>query len=175
MPTSTAFVYDTKTEKNQFEDDQILYRGGDGTVPNWSSFLTGFKWLYDKKKFNLKQNISLVEYCSPLSKKDGKYAWNENSKNNNRGFFAIGCDCINSDYNGYDGSKINGGYCQHATMISDSVLVNFVEKEVIMDDVNVEYSESKLSAVENYDDRVDYDNRCNLELKNIIDNDQTLN
>ena len=60
-------------------------------------------------------------------------------------------------------------------MISDSVLVNFVEKEVIMDDVNVEYSESKLSAVENYDDREDYDNRCNLELKNIIDNDQTLN
>ena len=60
-------------------------------------------------------------------------------------------------------------------MISDSVMVNFVEKEVIMDDVNVEYSESKLSAVENYDDREDYDNRCNLELKNIIDNDQTLN
>ena len=60
-------------------------------------------------------------------------------------------------------------------MISDSVLVNFVEKEVIMDDVNVEYSESKLSAVENYDDREDYDNRCNLELKNIMDNDQTLN
>ena len=173
MPTSTAFVYEE--DKSSFDDDQILYRGGDGTVPNWSSFLTGFKWLYDKKKFNLKQNISLVEYCSPLSKKDGKYAWNENSKNNNRGFFAIGCDCINSDYNGYDGSKINGGYCQHATMISDSVLVNFVEKEVIMDDVNVEYSESKLSAVENYDDRVDYDNRCNLELKNIIDNDQTLN
>ena len=123
----------------------------------------------------MKQNISLVEYCSPLSKKDGKYAWNENSKNNNRGFFAIGCDCINSDYNGYDTSKINGGYCQHATMISDSVMVNFVEKEVLMDDVNVEYSESKQSAVENYNDREDYDNRCNLELKNIMDNDQTLN
>ena len=79
MPTSTAFVYEE--DKSSFDDDQILYRGGDGTVPNWSSFLTGFKWLYDKKKFNLKQNISLVEYCSPLSKKDGKYAWNENSKN----------------------------------------------------------------------------------------------
>ena len=175
MPTSTAFVYDTKTEKNQFEDDQILYRGGDGTVPNWSSFLTGFKWLYEKKKFNLPQNISLVEYCSPLSKKGGKYAWNENKKNNDRGFFGIGCDCINSDYNGYDGSKINSGYCQHATLISDSVTINFVEKEVLMDENNSEYSESKQNAVDGYNERVDYDQRCNLELKNIIDNDQTLN
>ena len=116
----------------------------------------------------------MVEYCSPLSKKDGKYAWNENKKNNDRGFFGIGCDCINSDYNGYDGSKINSGYCQHATLISDSVTINFVEKEVLLDENNNEYSESKQMAIEGYDERVDYDQRCNLELKRIIDNDQTL-
>ena len=171
MPTSTAFIYDTTNINNSFDNDEILYRGGDGTVPNWSSFLTGLKWLYDKKMNNLPQNISLVEYCSPLSKEGGKYAYDSKSKNNHRGFFGIGCDCINSDFSGYDKEKINGGYCQHATLISDSVTVKFVENEVLINDENLNFSDDVKYAVENYNDRENYDQRCNLALKDIIDND----
>lgn len=32
-------------------------KGGDGTVPSWSPVLTGLKWIYEKEKNNLEQNI----------------------------------------------------------------------------------------------------------------------
>ena len=78
---------------------------------------------------------------------------------------------IKSDLSGYDKEKINGGYCQHATLISDSVTVKFVENEVLINDENLNFSDDVKYAVENYNDRENYDQRCNLALKDIIDND----
>ncbi len=47
-PTIAGLVLDddnfTKEENKNFEKDW------DGTVPTWSSLLTGLKWIYDKKR-----------------------------------------------------------------------------------------------------------------------------
>ena len=53
------FVYN-KQNKNNF-DDSLGY-GGDDTFPNWSSLLTGFKWLYEKKEkwFKTRNKINWV-------------------------------------------------------------------------------------------------------------------
>ena len=41
----------------------LLYRGGDNTVPAWSSLLTGLKWIYDMKKdTSYKNKVRLIEY-----------------------------------------------------------------------------------------------------------------
>lgn len=53
-PTFASFILD---DKNFTEEAVIYEKGGDGTVPTWSSLLTGLKWVYDKKKKNLPQKI----------------------------------------------------------------------------------------------------------------------
>jgi hypothetical protein len=46
-----------------------------------------------------------------------------------------------------------------------------VENEVLINDENLNFSDDVKYAVENYNDRENYDQRCNLALKDIIDND----
>ena len=68
-PTIASLILDD----DDFTKNSTLFtKGGDETVPTWSSLLTGLKWIYDKKKNNLTQEIKLVEYCSRLSK-TGQY------------------------------------------------------------------------------------------------------
>ena len=47
-PTLVAEI----TDQN-LEFPKQVKKGGDGTVPTWSSLLTAFKWIYDKEKNKL--------------------------------------------------------------------------------------------------------------------------
>ena len=60
-----------KNKTDYFKD--FLDYGGDDTVPNWSSLLTGFKWLYDKKQNNLKQEIIVLWIDKNVNNYDNIY------------------------------------------------------------------------------------------------------
>ena len=66
-PVDTDIVYTSviSTDTGAFLENDVLkegksiYSGGDGTVSSWSSLLIGLKWIYDKKRNNLPQKITL--------------------------------------------------------------------------------------------------------------------
>ena len=159
-PTKTTFLFD-KNKKDNFAD--ILDYGGDDTVPNWSSLLTGFKWLYDKKVNNLKQEIRLVEFCSKLGK-DGKYKFDEDKS---KIFSAISCDCIDKNNNYV--SNVNP--CNHGAMISDSFIVKYMEAVVNNKTESIVYSRDKKNAVDDYNPNLNYVYECNNDLKNMFLNE----
>ena len=153
-PTKTTFKFD-KNKKDNFDD--VLYYGGDDTVPNWSSLLTGFKWLYDKKVNNLKQEIHLVEFCSKLGK-SGKYKFDEEKS---KIFSAISCDCIDKKNNYV--SNVNP--CNHGAMVSDSFIVKYVEAVVNNKTESIVVSKDKKNAVDDYNPNLNYVYECNNDLK----------
>ena len=161
--TASAFIYD-KSNKEQFTNDEKLFKGGDGTVPNWSSLLTGFKWIHEKKKNNYSQNITLVEYCSILGK-NGKYAFDK-EKGINRNFVALDCECL-SRKNVYDSGK----KCEHAPMINDDNLIDYIKYEIYGKNEKNMWNESKKKALDNYVDK-SYVNECNDDLFNIAQNEK---
>ena len=63
LPSDAAFIFD---KDNWNENFNVQTKGGDGVVTNWSPIISGLKWIYDTKKYNLKNKIRLVEYCSRL-------------------------------------------------------------------------------------------------------------
>ena len=159
QPTVAALVFD----ENDFSKESIsLKRGGDNTVPTWSSLLTGLKWIYDKKKNNLSQKIRLIEYCSRLSF-SGQYKYDANKSQN---FAAIGCDCLTATNNVYTSST---GSCTHASMISDEALMKYVVS--IADDPKetATVTATKKSAVSRYSSSVNYENNCNNQLYQFLD------
>ena len=169
-PVDTDLVYTSfvKTPAALVLDDndfskkgETLYKGGDDTVPTWSSLLTGFKWIYEKKKNNLPQNIRLIEYCSRLSKY-GQYKYNAKK---NQKFGAIGCRCLNNQ--GLYKNSIKA--CTHAAMINDPELIDYVIS--IIDDPKEAptMTESKKLAAKKYSSNVNYESICNNELKRILD------
>ena len=155
--TDVGFVYDNaKKDKSTFDRDEYLANGGDGTVPNFSSMLTGMKWLYDKKINNLNQTIKLIEYCSLAGKEGNKYAYNTNTFKN-KNFIALTCDCINEDNKGY-----NNIDCTHAAIPKDSYLIDMIKKEIIFDNNNLnDFNEDKKKAIKNYIKNFDYEQTCN--------------
>jgi hypothetical protein len=157
-PTVAALVLDDNDYTN---DSTYLRKGGDSTVPTWSSLLTGFKWIYDKKKQSLPQNIRLIEYCSRLSD-SGQYKYDANKSQN---FAAIGCSCLNSD-NEYLSST---GSCTHASLISDEPLMRYVVSVADDPKETAEVTASKKSAVSRYSTNIDYENNCNNRLYQILD------
>ena len=160
-PTKSVFLYNTN---NMDSFDDYYGYGGDDTVPNWSSLLTGFKWLYDKKKNNLKQEIKLVEFCSKLGKNsEFKY-----QSKNQKTFSALWCDCLDSSGK-YD-KNVKG--CSHAAMISDSYLIDYVEKNVYRSNEKIVKSKEKEKAIENYDPNENYVSKCNNDLRNIFLDDK---
>ena len=152
IPTSTGFILDKTKSQEKLPDSQILDRGGDGTVPNWSSYLVGLKWLYDKKKDNKSQKITLVEYCSKLAKSD-EYKYVEGT---NKTFYALGCACLN-DNNAYVSHKD----CTHATMLSDNKLIDYIGTIVYTKNDKTGVTEGKKQAVKNYNKNKNYLNECN--------------
>ena len=156
-PTTAALVFD----ENDFSKEGELYKGGDGKVPTWSSLLTGLKWIYEKKKNNLSQNIRLIEYCSRLSV-IGQYKYDANK---DQTFASIGCGCLNSN-NVY---KDSIGGCSHASMIGDEDLIKYIIS--IVDDPKeiVDYTDAKKVAINAYKSSIDYENICNKDLYNILD------
>lgn len=170
IPTKAAFIFNPKKEE-QFTPEEILFKGGDGTVPNWSSYLTGLKWLYDKRINDLPQKITVVEYCSTLGKPGTKYAYD---KTKEKDFYAIGCDCINDDFKSYKSykSNIEKSACQHSTVLSDEVLRELIKDEAFIDKENLDnFSNSKKVSIINYNENRDYEQECNSDLRSILNND----
>ena len=155
--TDVGFVYDNaKKDKSTFDRDEYLGNGGDGTVPNFSSMLTGMKWLYDKKINKLNQTIKLIEYCSLAGKEGNKYAYNTNTFKN-KTFIALTCICINEDNKGY-----NNIDCAHSAIPKDDYLIDMVRKEIIFDENNLnDFNEDKKKAIKNYIKNFDYEQTCN--------------
>lgn len=152
IPTSTGFIIDKTQSQEKLPDSQILDKGGDGTVPNWSSYLVGLKWLYDKKKDKKSQKITLVEYCSKLAKSD-KYKYVEGT---DKSFYALGCSCLN-DNNVYVSHK----ECNHASMLSDNKLIDYIGTIVYNKNDKTGVTDGKKKAVKNYNKSKDYLNECN--------------
>ena len=162
-PVDTDIVYTSviSTDTGEFLENDVLkegkkiYSGGDGTVSTWSSLLVGLKWIYDKKRQNLNQNIKLVEYCSKLY---NDFPFSESSN-----FIALGCSClINNTYN-------NLGECSHQNMLFDPYLLSYL-KNVISNEKEIK--DDRISASEravNLIDNEDYENKCNLNLLHLAD------
>lgn len=142
-------------ENDVLKEGKKIYSGGDGTVSTWSSLLVGLKWIYDKKRQNLNQNIKLVEYCSKLY---NDFPFSESSN-----FIALGCSClINNTYN-------NLGECSHQNMLFDPYLLSYL-KNVISNEKEIK--DDRISAAEravNLIDNEDYENKCNLNLLHLAD------
>lgn len=125
-------------------------KGGDGTVPTWSSLMTGLKWIYEKEKNNLSQNIRLVEYCSRLS----------GSSLNLKNFKPISCQCIEG--NTYKGStKKDLDSCSHQKMLTDTYLFDYITDEITKDEKNIY---NRKIAIEKYSLKKDYKKECNSQL-----------
>ena len=162
FPTISTLIFD---DKDFTKEGKTFNRGGDETVPTWSSLLTGLKWIYDKKNKNLPQKIKLVEYCSRLAQ-SGQYAYNSNEDQN---FAAISCRCLDEKKNVYE-KKIDK--CDHAQMLQDENLFNYIfsvindPRGTINDNIDI-----KKEVVKNYDpnEAQQIEEICNEELYNILD------
>ena len=139
-----------------FDGDEYLTSGGDGTVPNFSTLLTGMKWLYDKKINNLTQNIKLIEYCSVLGKEGNKYSYNTKTFKN-KTFVGLSCSCLNPDYKSF-----NDIDCTHASIVQDEIVLDMIKKEIIYDENNLNiFNEEKRKAIKLYNKSIDYEQTCN--------------
>ena len=126
--------------------DGTVNRGGDGTVPTWSSLLTGLKWIYEKQKDQKTQEIRLVEYCSRLADSDPNLKY----------FKPISCRCIKNNVYEDDVNR-----CSHQFMLSDENLYNFLFEETKKDTLSIS---EKAQAIEQYSTTNDYLYKCNLRL-----------
>ena len=160
-PTIASLVLDDDDFTNT-NDNIIFNKGGDGTVPTWSSLLTGLKWIYDKKKKNLSQKIKLVEYCSRLSN-SGQYKYDPNKDQN---FAAIGCRCLFSNSNSYSSDL---GKCSHAEMLSDDNLFDYLFSVVCDPKEENTITELKKKASIDYNPNFDYTHECDVSIFNILD------
>lgn len=143
-------------DKDYFKVEDIYNKGGDGTVPTWSSLLTGLKWIYQKQKNNLPQNIKLIEYCSRLSLTNIQVPY----------FKPIKCNCING--NGY-GDNLDD--CSHQNMLSDKYLFRYIIDEITRDEKNIENIKK---AMEIYSTSKNYLKECNRELYKLISFEGTI-
>ena len=158
-PTPSMIVVN---DNNFSEGGAVLNRGGDNTVPAWSPLLTGLKWIYEMKNdSSYKNKVRLIEYCSRLAK-SGQYVYDA-TKNQN--FAALSCSCINKN-NVYDSST---GSCTHASMINDGPLIDYVISIVDDPKESATVTADKKTSVNNYKDSYNYENECNLDLKNILE------
>ena len=155
--TDVAFVYDdTNKEKTGFDENEYLKTGGDGTVNNYSSMLTGMKWLYEKKTKNLPQTIKLIEFCSFAGIKGNKYAYDTKTFKD-KDYIALSCDCINPD-----NKSFNDIDCTHSAVPQDSYIIDLVKREIVIDEKNLEeFTEDKRNAIKIYDHNFDYEQSCN--------------
>ena len=162
LPSDAAFIFD---KDNWNENFNVQTKGGDGVVTNWSPIISGLKWIYDTKKYNLKNKIRLVEYCSRLGT-NSKYAYDPN--NTNQKFAALPCTCIDKD------NKYISGDCSHGLMIQDPNFFSYFDSIII--DNNSSDLEQKKKAYENYinnnsnNKTIDYEVQCNQEYLKILNN-----
>lgn len=140
----------------------VLYRGGDNTVPAWSPLLTGLKWIYEMKKdSSYKNKVRLIEYCSRLAK-SGQYKYDATKQQT---FAALGCSCINKN-NEYESSN---SACTHASMINDQDLIDYVNSIIDDPKESATVTATKKAAVNSYNKDINYDAVCSKDLKNILE------
>ena len=162
LPTIATLVLDGDDFTKEAD---IFTKGGDGTVPAWSSLLTGLKWIYDKKKNNLPQKIKLIEYCSRLAKSE-KYKYNPNKEQN---FAAISCRCLDIEKNVYKKKEKDTDKCTHAQMLQDDYLFEYIYSVVNDPKENVDdIFDSKIEAAKNYEQNFDYKEECDQDIYNIL-------
>jgi hypothetical protein len=137
-----------------------VVKGGDGTVPTWSSLLIALKWIYEKKKKNLPQKIKLVEYCSRLAKSDPKLS----------NFKPISCQCLSKD-NVYTDSLSE---CSHQDMLTDQNLFDYIIDETISNEESEQIIENKVNAIMEYSTQKDYMDLCNLKLYNLVKREERI-
>lgn len=79
---------------------------------------------------------------------------------------ALSCDCIDNN-NLYNNEKS----CSHGVMISDSHFVNYIYK--VIDDPKEEdiITSDRINAVYNFKNKLDYENKCNEDLIQILESD----
>ena len=160
FPTMASLAIDDNDFSNQEYD--IYKKGGDETVPSWSSLLTGLKWIYDIKKKNLPQKVKLVEYCSRLAA-SGQYKYNPTKEQN---FAAIGCRCLENNNVYKDNEEIKK--CSHAEMLQDTNLFRYIYSVANNPKENIEHTYSKKQAAKDYDKNIDYEDVCNNYLYDIF-------
>ena len=124
--------------KNTLEviEKDTVFRGGDGTVPSWSSLLTGLKWIYEQQKNIVGNNnvIRLVEYCSRLADTDI----------NLPNFKAISCRCIENNV-----YKDNLDDCSHQFMLGDKAhLFNYISEELMKDEPVIKNKKDALNFMQ---------------------------
>lgn len=135
-------------------DKDTVYRGGDGTIPSWSSLLTGLKWIFESKLSAKERekipNIKLIEYCSRLA----------DSKLNLPNFKAISCRCIENNV-----YKDNLDDCSHQFMLGDKAnLFEYIAEELSKDEENIENKKKAIEYYPSIGDDENYLKICNLNL-----------
>ena len=114
----------------------------------------------------MEQKIRLIEYFSRLGK-SGKYKYDETKEQK---FAAIGCSCLNTN-NEYLTTEDEIKACDHANMLTDNHLINYLVS--IIDDPKdqPEYNDLKKDALLDYNDKTNYEQKCNAELSNLYNNE----
>ena len=159
FPTLAGLVID---DDDFTKKDKIYKKGGDDTVPSWSSLLTGLKWIHDIKNQDLPQKVRLIEYCSRLAK-SGQYKYNPIKEQN---FASLSCRCL-EDNNVYkDNEAIK--QCSHASMLQDENLFSYIYSIANNPRENIEHTDSKIQAVKEYDRFINYEDICNNYLYDIF-------
>ena len=156
-PTPAMYIFDKDNFNKKFK---IQYKGGDGAVPSWAPLISGLKWIYDTKKYNLDTKIKLVEFCSRLSK-NSKYAYDP--LNPDQKFAAISCNCLDEN-NTYSNTN-----CYHAVMIGDSIFFNYIDSIINDPKFKNELTDEKIKAYNRYNISTDYEQQCNSELLDILE------
>ena len=152
-----AFIVD---KNNWNENIEELYKAGDGVVPNWSAIIPGLKWAFDTKKYNLKNKIRLIEFCSRLGK-DSKYKYDPSNKDQK--FAAISCNCIDSN------NLYKSGDCGHAVMISDSAFYEYLDSVINDPTEGIGDIKAKNHSYSIYNSSFDYESQCNSDYLNILE------
>ena len=152
-----AFIVD---KNNWNENIEELYKAGDGVVPNWSAIIPGLKWAFDTKKYNLKNKIRLIEFCSRLGK-DSKYKYDPLNKDQK--FAAISCNCIDSN------NLYKSGDCGHAVMISDSAFYEYLDSVINDPTEGIGDINAKNHSYSIYNSSFDYESQCNSDYLNILE------
>jgi hypothetical protein len=96
----------------------------------------------------------LVEYCSPLGE-SSNYAWSSTST---KTFTALKCSCYSN------GAYKNTGDCNHAGMLGDDNLIEFIQKTIYDPNMSVPVTDERKKVVSSYNKDKSYVDECNAKL-----------
>ena len=161
LDTRTAYNYDKK-KSDTFTKDEVLMFGGDGTVPTYSSLLTGLKWIYERDFLNMTETneVQIVEYCSLLANNPKTKIDFTDNKFLKQPYLHLGCTCLRNG-NDWDVERLMTGdtTCSHESLVIDPILIEFIFNVVSQENVDPKEKEYE-AAVEIYES-INYEHKCN--------------